>query len=254
MKKDDKHQELIDHYAKKINSLASLGGTPRHMKVFYDAEFTSLTPCGRLISIGIVSESGSWFYAEFNDYDEHALSEWVFDNVWSNLLYNDRETYRVRTNVDGMYDDNQVLANGVVYSINMKGSSEQIKKDLLKWLKNEFNAHHIIDPTINQICFCVDAGHYDWVLLTSLLSDDGDGLSLPRIISYAPLDICSIMHFMGDFPLDMSREKLAGDSYTSKLKTVPPFNSRRFAKTTLKHNSLWDAVVLMFCYKRLMLK
>ena len=39
------------------------------MKVFFDTEFTGLHRNTTLISIGLVSEDGRTFYAEFNDYD-----------------------------------------------------------------------------------------------------------------------------------------------------------------------------------------
>ena len=39
-------------------------------RIYYDAEFTGLHINTTLISIGMVSDSGSFFYAEFNDYDK----------------------------------------------------------------------------------------------------------------------------------------------------------------------------------------
>lgn len=40
------------------------------LKVYYDAEFTGLNRNTDLISIGLVSEYGNYFYAEFIDYDK----------------------------------------------------------------------------------------------------------------------------------------------------------------------------------------
>ena len=40
------------------------------MKVWFDTEFTGLHKNTTLISIGLVTENGKTFYAEFTDYDE----------------------------------------------------------------------------------------------------------------------------------------------------------------------------------------
>ena len=39
------------------------------MKLFFDTEFTGLHKDTTLVSIGIVSEDGKKFYAEFTDFD-----------------------------------------------------------------------------------------------------------------------------------------------------------------------------------------
>ena len=46
-------------------------------KIFFDTEFTGLHQNTTLISIGLVSECGKTFYAEFNDYDFNQVDDWL---------------------------------------------------------------------------------------------------------------------------------------------------------------------------------
>ena len=55
------------------------------MKIFFDTEFTGLHQKTTLISIGLISEDGSTFYAEFTDYDKSQIDDWIEKNVIANL-------------------------------------------------------------------------------------------------------------------------------------------------------------------------
>ena len=55
------------------------------MKLFFDTEFTGLHKDTTLISIGIVSEDGRKFYAEFSDFDIRQCDNWIKENVLRNL-------------------------------------------------------------------------------------------------------------------------------------------------------------------------
>ena len=55
-------------------------------KVFFDTEFTGLHKNTTLISIGLISECGKTFYAEFWDYDKTQIDEWLQTNVLDNLI------------------------------------------------------------------------------------------------------------------------------------------------------------------------
>ena len=63
------------------------------MKIFFDFEFTGLTIKTTPISLGMITEDGHKFYAEFNDYDKSQCDEWINENVISKLLYNDEFFY-----------------------------------------------------------------------------------------------------------------------------------------------------------------
>ena len=56
------------------------------MKVFFDTEFTGLHQNTTLISIGMVAEDGqASFYAEFTDYDQSQIDDWLQSNVVDKL-------------------------------------------------------------------------------------------------------------------------------------------------------------------------
>ena len=57
------------------------------VKVFFDCEFTGLQQNTTLISIGLISECGKTFYAEFNDFAQDLVDDWVQHHVISNLIY-----------------------------------------------------------------------------------------------------------------------------------------------------------------------
>ena len=57
------------------------------MKIFFDTEFTGLHRNTTLISIGLVSENRRTFYAEFNDYNDRQLNDWLKQNVLPHLLH-----------------------------------------------------------------------------------------------------------------------------------------------------------------------
>lgn len=67
------------------------------MRLFMDTEFTGLHKHAHLISIGIVSEDGRTFYAEFNDYPESQVDEWIRKNVIENLIMEPPQRRRRRT-------------------------------------------------------------------------------------------------------------------------------------------------------------
>ena len=64
--------------------IESLNGEDE-MRIFLDTEFTGLHAKTTLISIGLVADNGSKFYAELTDYDESQIDDWLRDNVISGL-------------------------------------------------------------------------------------------------------------------------------------------------------------------------
>lgn len=182
-------------------------------KIFFDAEFTGLTKKSTLISIGLVSQSGRMFYAEFTDYDTSLVSDWIKDNVTSNLLY--------------QHETNGVISLG--NPVIVKGYSYEIKKHLLSWLAQ-----------FEDIEFWADCPAYDWVLLNDLIATYDDGYpSLPEnVASYTPFDIATLLH-KGGHGFDINREAFVGDEWDN------------FGITHGKHNALYDAVLCFACYRRL---
>ena len=52
-------------------------------KIFFDLEFTGLHKLTTPISIGLVSEDGDKFYAEFTDYDKFQIDNFLKSEVLS---------------------------------------------------------------------------------------------------------------------------------------------------------------------------
>ena len=109
----------------------------QELKLFFDFEFSSLSPDAQPISLGIVSERmltgdhivnafrdqpmgdlSKSFYAEFSDFDLNRCDDWVKENVVSKLHnFNKQEGGGI---------------GGDKYECNYK--TERIKKELKEWL------------------------------------------------------------------------------------------------------------------------
>jgi hypothetical protein len=139
-----------------------------------DTEFTGLRQNTTLISIGLVSESGDEFYAEFIDYDKTQVDEWLQTNVINNLCIPDE--------------------HGEQKINNFKGDTAYIKEKLESWLSQ-----------YESIEIWSDCLSYDWVLFCNIW---GHAFNIPKNIYYIPFDICTLMRVQGIDP-DVSREVYA---------------------------------------------
>jgi hypothetical protein len=127
------------------------------MKLFFDTEFSGLHRNTTLISIGIISMSNKTFYAEFTDYDNTQVDNWIRSNVIKNLSRDE--------------DELKSFAETTI-----KGTKQEVGKCLNTWL-NQFD----------QIEWVSDVCHYDFVLLVDLLY--GNAMSIPHNISPVCIDI-----------------------------------------------------------------
>jgi hypothetical protein len=152
-------------------------------KLFLDTEFTGLHQNTTLISIGIVSECGKEFYAEFTDYDKSQIDDWIKENVINNLKYQDED--------DGIRDGNDDLT-----SISLLGSSYYIKSELEQWLTQ-----------FKQVEIWSDTLAYDWVLFNQLF---GHAFNIPKNVYYIPFDIVTLFKIKGIDP-DVNREEFVKD-------------------------------------------
>ena len=148
-------------------------------KIFFDTEFTGLHKNTTLISIGIVSDCGRTFYAEFTDYDKTQLNMWLIKNVMFKLKFEDGEDIHV-----------------VKYSCDhteteMSGSKKEISAELVKW----FNS---FEDNIEMWSDCLA---YDWVLFCDLF---GGAMKIPSCIYYIPFDISTLFKIKGIDP-DINR-------------------------------------------------
>ena len=95
-------------------------------RIFYDAEFTGLHRDTSLISIGLVSQSGSYFYAEFNDYDKDQITDWIHENVINNLIMNNKNFH-----ISPL--PTSKTPNGV-YNVVLKADKAEVSERLLSWI------------------------------------------------------------------------------------------------------------------------
>jgi hypothetical protein len=183
-------------------------------KIFFDTEFTGLHQNTTLISIGLISECGKTFYAEFNDYDFKQVDDWLRDNVIKHLKYN------------GIFQKLETTKGNISY----KSTTENIKEKLTIWLE-QFEAVEMWS----------DCLAYDWVLFNQIF---GHAFNIPKNVYYIPFDLCTLLKIKGIDP-DISREELAcvenmempNGKFPEKIEDIP------------KHNALWDAIVIKECYK-----
>lgn len=208
----------------------------KFVKIYYDAEFTGLHRDTTLISIGMVSESGSHFYAEFDDFDKDQVDDWLQEHVINNLMFNDKSFYLSPLN--GRYLSS--VDNAMHFDIEVKADSAEVKERLLSWLSNESKAAGNL-----KIQFYTDCYAYDWVLLNHLICDEGKALNLPEFLYYIPMDLSTVLQMRGVDP-DINREEFIGENIVNLIKTSFPIKN---ANEDIKHNSLWDAYVCASSFK-----
>ena len=201
------------------------------MKVYFDCEFTGLTKNCDLISIGLVSETGQGFYAEFMDYDEDKIldKKWMNFNVINNLFLKANE------------EDFEIITRDRPYSIFFKRDDGYwIKNALLDW----FNGLKESKLNRNEIQLYSDCSHFDFVLFLSLF---GSALDLPEFISPVchdiNLDIANHLNIPESKAFDINRNRLA-DSFSFRDRLVE--NLKEVLNLKLKglsrHNSFVDAL------------
>jgi hypothetical protein len=196
-------------------------------KLFLDTEFTGLHQDTTLISLGIISECGKTFYAEFTDYDKTQLNDWLEENVIAN-------TWVAKHNpITSM---GEIISESRWADTHVFGSSDYIKPYLEEWLSQ-----------FEKIVIWSDCLAYDWVLFNQIW---GHAFSIPENIYYIPMDISTMFEIKGVNP-DISREDFA---YRVVSENADPlfFDDNGYMLKKRKHNALWDAFIIRECYKKLL--
>jgi len=150
-------------------------------------EFTGLTQRTTLISLGIVSEDGRYFYAEFLDYDKTQVDSWIRDNVLANLRFKGKKYYSLEAHKNFKVDDH--------FSMNVSDVRGSVVVHLMNWI-DQFGG----------VEFYGDVLAYDWVLLCDLF---GGALNLPKSVYYIPQDLASYLKRAGEDP-DVNRFEFGG--------------------------------------------
>lgn len=146
------------------------------INLYFDFEFTSLSPDSQPISLGIVSDMRDLrdyplmtrpekpgkkiefidqslsFYAEFSDFDINRCDDWVKENVVSKLKYYGTPKQ------DRMFIDSSI-DEGIIFG---SQNTTEIKGALHKWL-SQFS-----DFNIQFVCDC---GTFDWYWMLQLLAE-----------------------------------------------------------------------------------
>ena len=150
------------------------------MKVFFDTEFTGLHRNTTLISIGLITEDERTFYAEFNDYDQTQLNDWLRKNVLPYLHFVDIHSTTPKLNLENH---------------RMKANRPMVKQTLTKWLAQ-----------FGSIEMWADYPAYDWVLFCDLF--DGS-FNLPQGMTYNPFDVATLLKANGIDPT-IDRRRFVG--------------------------------------------
>tara|TARA_Y100000310_G_scaffold75263_1_gene71546 strand:+ start:11740 stop:12360 length:621 start_codon:yes stop_codon:yes gene_type:complete len=196
-------------------------------KIFFDCEFTGLHQKTTLISIGLVSDCGKIFYAEFNDYDKSQVDDWIKKNVISNLI----EDPELFVDDEGSSISHHASGKGQ----EMMGNKSFVKSELENWLSQ-----------FVEIEMWSDCLSYDWVLFNNIF---GTAFDIPKNIYYIPFDICTLFKMKGIDP-DISREEFGLEEIAIMCKMTPA----AFIKKNCidgKHNALFDAQIIKLCFNRL---
>ena len=183
------------------------------MNIYFDTEFTGLHKDTTLISIGLISEDDKTFYAEFTDYDDSQVDDWIKTNVIDNLIIKD-------------YGVTKDTWNETI----VKGSKTLIKFYLSMWL-SQFESVQLI----SDVC------HYDMVLFIDIF---GSAWDLPKNVNPSchdiNQDIANYLEIDEKDAFDTNRERLL--LYFDEQSELPSGD---------KHNSLYDARVIKELYERI---
>jgi DNA polymerase III epsilon subunit-like protein len=139
------------------------------MKIFFDFEFTGLTMKTTPISLGMVTEDGHKFYAEFTDYNKEQCDDWINENVINKLQYNDEIFY-----LENDKENNKLI---------IKNNKQAISDSVHEWLKQ-----------FKDIEFWGDCVAYDWLLMIDLLGMGKPMRKFPNnFTSYQAFDIFTVL-------------------------------------------------------------
>lgn len=196
------------------------------MRLFFDTEFTDLKQGCDLISIGVIADCGDddrihCFYAESIEFGEDKCSDFVREHVLPRL--------RLKGEPCALKTDKE---EGYPHSIAVCGTEEDIAVQLDEWMRQFVKSGEKIE--IWSDCLA-----YDWVLFCNLFEGMG---GIPSYVYYIPFDISTYMKIVGVDP-DVTREDYAEKYYKDDMQEIQ--------STNWKHNSLFDAVVIYYCYKAL---
>lgn len=189
-----------------------------------------------LISIGIVCEDGSSYYAVSNEYDYKKANKWVVDNVISNMYIQEVSGGR----------RNQLSVKNFHKSVGK--SNNQIAQEIKNFVEYEglyvvsektFKANPLAYLDINFYGYYSD---YDWVLFCSLF---GTMMNLPNSFPMFCIDVNQFLYqyatkvVKGEVDVIVDGKPLKAESVkeaVDKIKNLP-----WYPQQVNEHNALDDA-------------
>lgn len=190
------------------------------MKVFMDLEFTGLHQGSTIISLGAIADSEK---VPELIHDDRVEGDGTFYAELNDYDKNQVDPWIKKNVINNLYSHTPVPS---LYYRNI--DRKTLRDNLEKWL----NQLYSIDGT--PIEMWLDCYAYDWVLFCELW---GGALNVPNCVHYIPRDLSTYLEVMGEDP-DVNREQFAN----------VPKNS---CSQSVKHNALWDAEVIRYCYLEL---
>ncbi len=171
-----------------------------------------------------------FFDCEFTGLQQNTtlISIWIISECWEEF-YAEFTDYNLMQCNEWIVDNvlnNLILKESYSKSNRYKWDSKFIKEKLIKWLWQ-----------FAWVEVWSDCLSYDWVLFNTLLADYSNWYpELPCWINYIPFDICTLFKIKWIDP-DISREEFVKEEIWNK--------------TIKKHNALFDAKVIKYCYDKL---
>lgn len=179
------------------------------MNIFFDTEFTGLRKDTQLISIGLISEDGKEFYAEFASINTELINDWVMENVLMN------------TAKYGQVNETDIVINENDYHF---GTREEIQEELKEWLSQ-----------FDEVQLVSDVCHYDMVLFIDIF---GSAFDLPENVSPVCYDI--------NQDIASYYEESQKDAFNRNREDI--LEEKGITIVGQKHNSLYDARVIQQVY------
>lgn len=126
------------------------------------------------------------------------------------------------------------IKENVIANLYLKPENNNASFENYRLIGNTNDVKHALAAWLSQfesVEMWSDCLAYDWVLFCQIF---GGAFSVPKNVYYIPMDICSIFRYKGIDP-DINREEYSG-----------------LKEGAVKHNSLWDALVIQACHDKLM--
>lgn len=156
-------------------------------RIYFDMEFTGLHQGTSMISLGMVSDDGRYFYAECLDYDGSQVNDWLRENVLSKLRFSGKKYYSKEAHGKFPIDQH--------FSMNVCDKRSEVAYYLVMWLE-QFGGVEMYGDVLA----------YDWVLFCEMF---GGAFNIPKSVYYIPQDLASYLKRAGEDP-DVNRFEFGG--------------------------------------------